>query len=428
MSNNSKSPGCIELLSKFSSHEMSQFLEFVQCKYFNTDSKIVILTAFLKDNFFKKGKNKFDETVRLQALKAIFPDISSKKINEKQAQLTNKLGVVRQLGLRFLQVKALETDSAESAKLLYQELNKRELSASFRKQQRDDRKKLDKIKQKGDTYYYKKYQIERAEYDYRFRMEKLINDDNLPEVIEALDISYLINRFILQLAGMALMSVSSKSHDYDTKAIINLSEHPHYSQIPIISVCRAAYDMEYNKFQYIKLSTQQQPIEANLANKKSEQSFNNLVKLLDVNHEELPGDTLADFYTLTTNFCMHQIKLKNLSYNKKAFELYRQIDRKGLLIIDNKIRIDKLNSMIVMACRAAEFEWAKDTLSAYKQYIHPAIRDSVNSFLSGLIEFYQGDFVKAEKHFLQAQDEQAEIKYEERVHQRYLMKLKSEEM
>lgn len=420
MSNNNKSPGCIELLSRFSPTEMGEFLQFVQCRYFNTDKKIIILTTFLKDIFFAKGVKTFDETVRLRAFKAVFPDIPAEKIHEKQTQLTNKLGIIRQLGLRFLQVKALETDSAESAKLLYQELSKRELSASFKKQQRDDRKKLDKIKQKGDTYYHRKYQIERAEYKYRFKIEKLINDDNLPEVIEALDIGYLIERFMLQLEGMALMSVSSRSHDYDTKAIINLSEHPHYSQIPIISICRTAYDMEYSKFQYIQLNNQQSD-EADDANKKSEQCFSKLVELLELHSEELPNDMLSNLYTLVTNFCTHQVKLQALSYSRKAFEVYQQIDKKGLLVTDGKIRIGKLNSMIVAACQTKEFSWAKNTLSTYKDYIHLPIRESFNCFLLGLIEFYQGNFVKAEKYFEESQDKQAALKYEERVHQRYLM-------
>jgi len=87
----------------------------------------------------------------------------------------------------------------------------------------------------------------------------------------------------------------------------------------------------------------------------------------------------------------------------KAFQLFRGLHNKGLLLSDNRIRIGKLNATITASCHAKVFEWAKNILEKYRENILKEERGNVYKFNLGQIAFYQKEYEEADNLFFEVE-------------------------
>lgn len=392
ISNQANLPRAIYLLSHFSDEERDDFCDFVKGQYFDTDEKLAALVKYLKGKYFDKEEQIFDDTFRKKIHNLLFPNkkSSGKLKDEERARLNNRLSKLNKLGLQFLHIKGLESDSLEATNVYYQQLTNHKLSKFFEKQLKQDRKLIDEQTEKDINYYLKKYYIENGELDYmsKYDIDTLVKNGNFSAVVDTLDVYYLIRRIKLQLLGFSLMSRTQKEYDLEPmKFILELSKLPKYS-CPLLDIYRTAYELEWHK---------------KYSDNGAEKYANQLQELLNEYDEQLTHESKVDIYTVLTNFYIHQVKTKDLASGRKAFELFRDLHEKGLLLSDNKIRIGKLNATITASCHAEEFEWAKEILEKYQEHIQEEERDSVYKFNLGQIAFYQKEYEEADNLFLEVE-------------------------
>jgi len=388
ISNQGTLPRAIYLISHFSDEERDDFFDFVKGQYFDTDEKLASLVKYLKDKFFNQERQEFDDAFKKRIHNLLFPDKkSSGKLNdEERARLNNRLSKLNKLGLQFLRIYGVESDSLEATNVYYQQLTDHKLFKYFDKQQKDDKKWIEEQTEKDVNYYHKKYHVEYHELDYmrKHDVNSLVKNSNFPTVVNALDVYYLIRRIRLQLLGFSIMSRTQKEYDLEPmKFILELSKLPQYD-CPLLNIYRTAYELEWHK---------------RYSNDDAEKYASQLQELLNEYDEELIHESKVDIYTVLTNFYIYQVKAKDLTYSRKAFELFKDLHEKGLLLSDNKIRIGKLNATITASCHAGEFEWAEEILEKYRENIEEEEREGVYKFNLGQIAFYQKDYEKANKSF-----------------------------
>ncbi len=394
-----KSRKSITLFRSFSREEMSDFCRFIQNNYFNKDEKLVALAEFLNTFFWRRKPKNFDADEEYKAYTKTFGKAKSTKelIDKERAALNDKLSKLTKLGVRYLLKVAIETDGPKSIQLLLDQFTQRKLPRFFDEYQKKENRKLQGQDEDRDLYR-NHYYLERNIYDYIYINEgdNFLKSNNLPDTIKAFDVYYLVDRMLLQLASMTLTTITPKSYDLQaTEHLLNFAGLPAYKDISIINLCRIACRLELCKLQ---------SAEDEAKNEEALGYFEEFVVLLREHDEQLTGELAFRFYNIAINFCSYQIRRKNQEFHQRGFDLYRYMDKKNLLIVDEKVREGSLIRAATLGCRIADFKWTKTLLNKHIEYIATDIRDGVSTFIQGKIAFYQKDFEKADEHFRDTED------------------------
>jgi len=375
----------VDLLNSFSKSELADLGSFVACDYHNTDVQIVyLLEGLIQEVIHKKA---FDDAAQCVVYRATFPKkaIPKKSLNAQQkGSLLAKMTILLRLVETFLMYEELKENGACKTELLYPQLLRRKQFSLFHRNMTKDDKVL-KIKTNKDVRdYTQKFKIESEHLLYLHHKELLRTEDNMPELIESLDVGYLINKLKVYISCVALAQISAKK-TYDmqpleaTAPLLNLSQ---YAKHPLIHIHRVALD---------------------LLQKDTPTLYEELIKLLDVNEQYISNKDFNDLYKIAGNFCSKKIKQGNSEFYQHAFNLYRIMDDKNLLKENNFMPTGKLKNIITVSCKVGEFNWAKETIEKYRPNLEKAHANSVYHFNVGAVAFYQNDFKTALSHFIRVE-------------------------
>jgi len=375
----------VELLNSFSKRELADLADFVSCDYHNTDVHVVNLLGVLRKEVVHQKE--FDETLQCVAYRAVFPKKAAPKkvLNSQQkALLLAKMTILTRLAEAFLTYEQLKKNAACKTELLYPELLKRKQFALFSRNITKDSKTLDIKTAKSVQDYAQQFKIQSVMLDYFRKKELLTKEDNLPELIESLDIYYLVNKLELYVTCISLTGFSAqKSYDYaPMKAIFSLLELPEYANHPLIHTYQIA---------------------ANLLKDNTIELYEKLIELLNVHSTFIADNDLDNFYKIAISFCTSKIKEGDGTYYREIFDLFQIMDNKNLLKEDNFMPAGKLKNIITVSCKVNEFDWAKETIEKYRPNLEKAYADSVYHFNMGLVAFYQNDFKTALSHFIRVE-------------------------
>lgn len=376
----------IELLEKFSKKELESLEYFINCPYFNTDVYVIRLFNQLKTNIIQ-NENDFDETQKTFVYRAVFfPNEKksksklskhSKPINKKEkANLFAKISTLTRLAERFLMIEQLNKDQAKQQDFLQKSLlekgQKRLVEQTIKKAE----KKLANMPNDLAYYQFKKVIDEsKTNYTFVFLGQKK-SFKNLLNLKQSLNEYYLIKQLELELIVQSAYNISVKKRKEDTSEfdLKHFLEIPHYKLIPLVQI----YD---NALQVTKFNKE-----------KDHQTF---LELLDKQSIEIDKDLLKNFYLTALNFCSKQIKQGKIKYYQKQYEIYKTLDKKELILIDNQININELKNLIAASCRVNEFNWAKKMLAKYHRYLRKDIQADVRDYNLGIINFYQKKYQAA---------------------------------
>lgn len=373
----------IELLIGLSKDEMKKFEYFVQNKYFNTDSVVVELYAYFKKNSKKlNSAYVLNDEVKLQIYQHILPKEKniSKSLNDKQkAYLTAKIGLLTTAIKQFLTVETLRENDTFQYILLHKKLLTKKQFYTLEKSIKKQKRALQQQQKKGSDYYFETSQAELVILDFLYQQGKIFKQDNLPELMQSFDTYYLIKQLDFHLAALSLMGASgSKSYNFERFDIISsLIKLPQYANHPLIKSYQLAIDMMQND---------------------NPSAYNELRTLIQDNLAIIPRKNLIDFYKLTTNFCNRRIKGGEEEYYRDSFEIYKIMEREDLLLSNNFIPIIFLKNIIGAACRAGEFEWAKNMLEKYRTFIRTEVREQSYHYNCAVIEFHQKNYKQTIHH------------------------------
>ncbi len=373
---------CIELLNTFSEKEITGLEQLISCPYFNTDRYVIKLLPALKK--WVLSKSVFTTDLQCRVYKQVFAHLPTPthQLKKKQSSLLNmKMNSLMRLAEEFLSIETMKENKGFKQDLLYPQLLERRQFWSFNRHIKKAKKQFEEQQAKGEKQYAAQYRTEQNIMDALYSNGKLIEEDNLPELVQNLDIYYLLNRLSLHLTALSIQEVSLEKTFYMSsintlEALLNI---PTYKSHPIIILYQA---------------------NIRLLETKSTTAYTDLLALLNKHSASIPRDMLKDFYTICISHCVNQVKKGKLQYNQNVFELYKIMHDKNLLINDNFISIAMLKNMIIIACRQNEFLWAEQLIKDYRPFIQKSVRESVYQFNMGILAFYQKNYELAHSRFI----------------------------
>jgi len=386
---------CIELLKKFNGKELEGLTHLTACTHFNTDKYVIKLLNVLELEVLHRED--FDEDLYKKVYKKVF----SEKINiedakdfaKKKLKFNNKLSALLHLAKRFLAIEALETNLAYQDDLVGQKLLEKQHFKLFESHFNQSEKKSEQ-QPKDRKYYYHKYIIEENKLNYLRATGQLIQKDNLPDLIKCADKAFIADKLSFYVTLLSLKAKTLKKYDESSmKAIKELLDLPTYRAEPFISLCNAAIVLAKERSKEITLEEvgkeTTEPTE-----ETSETAYRRLLELLKTHASVVSKKDLSGFYMSVSNFA------KQFGY-EESLEVYKLMDQENLLVEGKLIPPNKLKQVIHVACRAGDFEWARQTLEKYKDKSSKKerVRKLIYQFNMGIIAFNNKDYVNASKYF-----------------------------
>lgn len=375
----------IDLLKALDKKEFDRFIRFVSSTYFNTDKQLLQLLGSLKKHVIHK--NEFTSIQQKKVYIDLFPQ---KKIktdlldNKQKKELWVKMALLTKLAKRFLTIEALDASPSHDTELLSQKLlEKKQFNLLNRQLVKSSKEQLKKDI-KGLNHYAYAFHIELSRMNYFHQSGMLLKEDNFDMLVYNLDMYYLLNKLKLQVTMQSLMNVSAQKF-YNFKpmeAIHSLLELPQYADNPLIILFITSIE---------------------LLKHNNEQTYRELLNLLETYQAVIPKELLVGFYVVACNFCAFKIRTGDIQYKKETFELYKVMDTKNLLIENNFIEVVKLKNIITCSCHVGEFEWAIKIINKYYPFVKKDQQKEVYHFNLGLIEFYQSNFKEAISHFIRVE-------------------------
>lgn len=374
---------CIDLLNAFSEKEIEGLNHFIKCRYFNTDRYVVTLLDTLKREVV--GRREFNNKIRCSVYQKVFPDpvVLGRLSQPQKKRLSAKLNALTRLAEQFLAIEGLEEKEIYYNDLLSQKLMDKKQYQLFNRHINKVCKRLEAEPKKNIIDYEHQYKIEANQLNYLHRSGEILKRDNLPELIQNLDVHYLLSKLSLNITLLSYEAITPRVYDSSSmeamSALLNL---PQYDKHPFILIYRVTIDLVKNR---------------------KEAAYRKLLELLDYHAVSIPREELKGVYITVTNFCVQQIRKGQFDY-RELFELYRMMDEKNLFIEGGLMSEIKLKNITVAACRVGEFEWAESIVEKYQPFIKKQVKEPVFRFNMGVIAFYQNDYKTAIHHFIRVEN------------------------
>jgi len=452
-------PLCIELLEEFKTKELTKLTYLVSCRYFNSDDYVVKLLDVLKKSVLNKGD--FTDSLKCKVYEKVFSKkVRGKVLNEAQKKLFNKkLSELLSLAERFIVIEALEEHPAYRNDLLYKKILEKRQSNLFERRIEKAKKKLETHgKRKEKYHYYHQYITERNQLDSLHLKGQLSKKDNSTELIQAIDIDFVVKKLRSYLTLLSLKGKTTRDYHASNLSIevimAILREIPEYAAEPLISIFLATIDL-------VKLTTlntaedqektakEEEVTEETAAEEKEEDpnathhnllellcentdifvqedlnelyeaisekiefrlkeigtvkedtkaAYYELLELLYKNAEVIDKKDLCGLYVTASNICTAGIKVGQFDY-QDYFAVFKAMDEKDIMIEGGFVPPNKLKNAINAACRVGEFDWAAKIIEIYKPSIEKSVRKSVYHFNMGVFNFHQKKYEEALSHF-----------------------------
>jgi len=375
-------PVLIEFIHNFSADERKKMNRFLQSPYFNTDKSIIKLYNLLEKHVSNTPQLSVEH--RTLIYQKIFPKgiVTDHQLNKKQkGVLDATMGKLTALIKTFFTIESLDENIAYRNVLLNHKLLKKRHLRPLERHLKKEKKLLEAGQKRGVDYHLHEYQLEADQLKFFYQDGSIIKTDNLPDLISSLDTYYLIQKLEYQLTAISIMGVSDKKvYDFDSfDAMSSLLSLPQYAAHPLIQVYQAAIQMMKTREKY---------------------AYDHLLQLLHKYESVIPTENLVDFYKIATIFCARRIREGQPEYHRHAFNLYKTMKHKNLLLEGSFMPISKLRNIISISCHVGEFEWAKEILELYRPFIQKQIQKQIYHFNLGVIAFYQKNYTQAISHFI----------------------------
>jgi len=387
----------VELLESFSAKELRGLQKIVSCSYFNTDRYVIKLLEVL----IKKVLHQTDinQLIQLRLYNQVFSDLpaAKKELNQKQkAILRSKISSLTRLAERFISIEALEqSDQHQYDIKLNALLDKKQYRLFNKHLKKAENLAIEKQEKNNESDF--KYQVEVNKFRWLYETGLLIKNDNINEIIEILDIDYLSKRMNFTINALQLRTRKPKNN-YDLK-VVQLIDNEVFE--------------EHLKGAYPYLKLQMASIQLSLH--ETGEALTKLLGLLETNETFISREELIGYYTIALNFCTMMTRKGELQYLKNHFDIFKKMDKKKLLTIDELMPLQGMKNIVLIGCKAGEFEWVHYIIEKYTPYVNASYRMDVQKFNLGYLAFQQCNYEQAINHLLEVNNFQKSYDIDKRM-------------
>jgi len=358
------------ILEQFDKYEQNRCRKFLQSPYFNRDQTITHIFDLLVAAINSEKKECFEKETLWQQLNAPddFDDVRFRKYLSDLTKLVED----------FLCQQVYEKSPLDRINYLMQSVYDRKIEKLFNGIIRDSKNLIQKYPYRSANFYYYQYNIESNYYRLMEYEIKRTERSNFEELSTNLDYFYIAEKLRILLGILSRQSVSSYDYvvHFRQELLQAVKSNPtQYETIPPVSLY------------YQICLTYLEPEE--------EDHYYKLRELLEKYTHLFPvSEALNQFYASAQNYCVRKLNQGNQKFLKEYLELYKDMIRKDILVVDDVLSPWDFRNIIVVALRLGELAWAEQFISQFKDKLPSEMRDNAVSFNLAQLYFYQKNYEK----------------------------------
>lgn len=355
--------------NKYSKEEIRQFERFVRSSYFNANEKLENLFYYLKSYY----PNITEDEVKPSIIWAAATKGEEYKYTNYRKLVSDFTDLVE----RFFVQNEFDMDKEYKKIMLLRNLRKRKIRKRFDKTYAELMNEMNSQFSKDGDYYFRKSLVISEKFQYDFGKIKHEYSPLLQEQSDNID--YLILFEKLHLFHQMFQSGQ------------NSAQRDKYNQIWYDEVFRsvennlAIIEKEHPNIYIIYLVLK-------MLKNNDDKIMKDLKLYLNKVGSKFPASKLAYYYEYLTSYCVKKYNKGDIIYRKKALELYKEMDKMGILVIDNMILDSDFNSVVNIAIAEGNLKFAEEFMEKYKNYIDEDFANSAYGLARAKLFFNRKEF------------------------------------
>ena len=358
-------------LNELSKVEFQKLGKFVKADYFNSNSKLKSIYTYLESLYPNITEDDLlPETLWLSSESdSAFSDVNYRR-------LVSDFMIIFE---RFLLQSEFESDNGFSNIMLLENLRKRRLKKRFDKAYSEIIKEMDSSYSKDGEYYIRRFLVLGEKYQYEYGEKKYDYSPLLQEHSDNIDNLILFEK--LHIAHQMFQSSQNAGDegiyklDWLTESITTVEGNLNY----------------YRKFHpniYIIYLTY------NMFKQNDDKYMTELRDFLNASGANFPKTKLGYYYEYLSSYCLSRYNNGEKRYRKTALELYKIMDQKELLVIDNVILDSEFNNVVNVALGEKELSYAEKFIEKYKNKIDERFATDSYSLAKAKLMFNRKEYDK----------------------------------
>ena len=215
-------------------------------------------------------------------------------------------------------------------------------------------------------FYYLNFSIQQQQNSFLENKDQRSAEKNLDDVIDSLDVYYLIQKLKYSAALLHYKNFLSIETEIPLlQPLLKLLEEKNYD-IPAIEIYR-----------YIVLS---------LIEDNSGAHFKKLKELIIAHQQLFVMDEVKAMYAFAMNYCINQINFGKSEYLHEILSLYKSALQSEVLLEDGWLSQWDYKNIVTTALRVKDFKWAEKFLNEYKPRLPKP--DRQNAYTFNLARYY----------------------------------------
>jgi hypothetical protein len=381
----------IKICKNLSKSEFKELGRFVQSPCFNQKQEVEMLYDFIADHLggnslMPSASSRSGGTVFQKELvyEKLFPN---KFYNDglMRSTMHNLLKIIK----LYLIEKELEQEETYSQILLARALRKRGFDDYFEKEIEHAFEKNKEQPYRNADFYLNEYKINLEKVEH-IRMTRRKGEIPYNELTKALLGFFKTELMRLGSATLSYKAVSKRTYQLPLlNETIILFEKKNCNSINEIdsnlqeseNTEGAASEIYFNTYQALKTDN---PL-----------YFNDLKVLLNTHWASFPESERREIFLHAINFCIKKINNHESQYLNEYFDL-TQIGLENKALMENGI-LSKFTfkNAVTVALKLSKWEWVKNFIENYKQYLHPKERQPTYNYNLAVYYFRTGDYTAA---------------------------------
>lgn len=355
----------LQLLKSLDKKDMKELNKVVRSPYFNQREDVIILFNTLEKELNSKIPNLKKEYI----FDKIYPKSPYDDVLMRQL-----MSYLYKIAQKYLITEGLYNNESESKLYLLQALRQRNADKLVEKLLSDTLETIENQPTKSVKYHYTKYSFRVEEYEYKSK-KKRSAELNLQNLSNELDFFYLSEVLRQACIMHSHQTITKRSYQQPILSLI-LND---IQEINILPPSVSAYYHTYRA----------------LTEPDNSIHFHKLKDIILEKGMLFPENERRDLYILATNYCIRKLNQGDKLFGKEALRLYQARLENKVLLENSILPIYSYNNILMLALKSEEYEWAKNFLYDFKQYLPEKEKDNIFQYNLALYHFRTGNYSEA---------------------------------
>jgi hypothetical protein len=356
-----------EILKYFTKIERNRLRKFIVSPYFNRSEALVQLFDLVSTQLDSGTILEKEQVWQEINANTPFDDVRYRKYVSDLLKLIED----------YFAQEVFEENPLYKANFLMTAAGRRKLTKLYNKAIRTAERITETSENRSAEHYYQRYISEKNLHVLKQFDQKRLDISNVETIAKNLDHFYMAEK--LRLYCNILSRQYESSHKYSLLYIDEIlhkirTDKPAYKEVPPVAI-------------YFQIS------EA-LTDSEQESHYFDTRILLDQYGLSFPKDEAFELYTYAINYCVRKINKGNQKFLREYFELYRDLLKKGILLVDGELPTAHFKNIVIVGLRLGETKWTEQFIHEQNQFLPEHQRENAVSFNLAQLYFYKKDYNK----------------------------------